>query len=108
MVDKNEESKKLWAISLNSIVIEYFSVNLPSFVLMNETSHGPYWGVTYSAGDLEIKIGGDVGFSVDIIIDKKKYSLWQYDRRVNNATETNNENIFYQLNVLKRFLSETI
>lgn len=104
MVEKNQEHSGSWAISLNNIVRKYFKENLPSFILTNETSHSPYWGVTYTLKDLEIRIGGDIGFDIDIFIDKKKYHLWQYDRNVINANDTNEVNILYQLNILKHFL----
>lgn len=103
-VEKNQKSNESWAISLNSLVIKYFKANLPSFELTNKTSHGPFWGVTYSEGDIEIRIGGDIGFGIDIIIDKKEYHLWQYDRSVNSAMDTTEKNILYQLDVLKKFL----
>lgn len=106
MVKNSQEPSESWASSLNSLVIKYFKENFPSFVLVSETSHGPFWGVVHSSEDLEIKIGGDIGFSIDIFIDKEKYSLWQFDRSVNNFMDTTEKNIIYQLEVLKRFLSE--
>ena len=105
MVGKNQHGES-WAKSLNSLVIKYFKDNLSSYDFINETVHGPNWGVRYAKDDVEIHIGGDIGFGINIIIDGKEYPLWQYDRSVNNAMDTHERNILYQLNVLKRFLSE--
>ncbi|NOU17152.1 MAG: hypothetical protein HOO91_06295 [Bacteroidales bacterium] len=88
----------------NYLVVDFFRRNLPSYVFLSETSHGSYWGVTYAEGDIEIRIGGDIGFGIDIFIDKKEYHLWQYDRSVNSAMDTTEKNILYQLDVLKKFL----
>ena len=90
--------------SLNSIVVDYFKTNLPTFILEDQTSYGPYWGVTYSNKNIEIIVGGDIGFGINIFIDKTEFHLWQYDKTVNNAMNTNEKNILIQLDILKRFL----
>lgn len=103
MVENKPES---WAKSLNSFVINYFRKNLSGFILKKETSHGPYWGVVFSDGNLEIKIGGDIAFNILLNIDSEDFSLWQFDRNANNAMDTSNKNIQYQLDILNRFLTE--
>ncbi|MEO5600204.1 MAG: hypothetical protein ABIR06_04680 [Cyclobacteriaceae bacterium] len=105
MVEKKQNSES-WAQNLNLLVIKYFKDNLPLFVLIDETSYGPYWGVKFSNDDLQINIGGDIGFSVTITISGKDYPLLKYDKSVNNAMETTEENILLQLKVAKQFLSE--
>lgn len=105
MVGQNNSSTS-WAESLNSLVIRFFKDNLPSFVLKKETAHGPYWGVTFVNEDIEVCIGGDVGFSVNVTIDKTEYHLWQYNRSVNNTMDTTEKNILFQLDILKKFLTE--
>lgn len=88
------------------LVKRYFKDNLPNYSVVSESSHGPNWAIIFTKDNIEIEVSGDIGFFIKVIIDKTKYDLWQYDRSVNNAMKTNDENIIYQLNVLKRFLSE--
>ncbi len=90
-----------------SLVISYFKDNLPHYRVIAETSHKPNWAVRLAKDNIEINVSGDIGFSIEIFIDKTKYELWQYDRSVNEAMKTNERNILYQLNVLKNFLTET-
>ena len=91
----------------NEIVKNYFKANFSSFKVISETNHGPYWGVRLTNGEIDIYIFGDIGFEIEIFINNSKYSLWQYDRSVNNAMKTSDENILFQLNVLKHFLSDS-
>lgn len=51
---------------------------IPSYGLINETVHGPHWGVRYAKDDVVIHVGGYVGFGIKIIIEGKEYPLWQY------------------------------
>ena len=46
-------------------------------------------------------------FSIKIFIGDTEFNLWQFDRSVNHATKSTNENILYQLKVLSKFLNET-
>lgn len=94
--------------SNNAIVKGYFKDNFPLFQIIFEISHGAYWGVKLSNNEIEIKVSGDIGFSVEVFIDNCKFELWQFDRSVNQAMKTNKENIIFQLEVLGHFLSETI
>jgi hypothetical protein len=91
-----------------SLVINYFRNNFPAFKLIKEGSYTGYWWVEYANEDEKVlvNIDGDIGggFSVKIFIDNTEYNLWQFDKSVNNATESNSKNIIYQLNVLKNFL----
>lgn len=88
------------------LVKRYLKDNLPNYSIVSESAHGPNWAIKFTKDNIEIEVSGDISFLIKIIIDKTKYDLWQYDRSVNNAMKTNDENITYQLNVLKRFLSE--
>ncbi|MFO0489151.1 MAG: hypothetical protein ACK5ZY_12835 [Cyclobacteriaceae bacterium] len=91
----------------NEIVKKFFKEELQSYTVISETSYGPYWGVQLKDTEIEIRISGDIGFSIEVIISGSKFDLWQYDRKVNNAMNTSDRNILYQLEVLKRFLSES-
>lgn len=88
------------------LIKNYIHNHLPDYSVISESSHGPNWAIKFAKGDIEIDVSGDIGFSVNVIINKTKYDLWQYDRSVNNAMKTSDENIIYQLNVLREFLSE--
>ena len=91
----------------NEIIKNYFKNRFPQFVVIFETSYSMYWGVKLKYRVTEIDVSGDIGgFSVNVIIDNSKFPLWQYDRSVNDAMETSEVNIFYQLDVLRRFLTE--
>lgn len=91
----------------NQLIIEFFKEDLPAFKVISQYSNGPYWNISFSDHDLiTIELGGDIGFSVEVIIDKIKYSLWQYDRSVISKMKTTKENILYQLNVLKMLLND--
>lgn len=91
-----------------NLVTAYFNDYFPDYRIVTESSHGSYWEVRFTKEEIEINISGDIGFSIEVFIDETKYDLWQYDRSVNEAMRTNDKNILYQLNVLKRFLSDTL
>ncbi|TQO39258.1 hypothetical protein GQ41_3930 [Arenibacter algicola] len=93
-----------WALENNEIVKDYFQNNFPDFILLEQTAHGPFWGVKYIKNNIVINVKGDIGFYIEIIIDGNLYDLWQYDRSVNNYQKTSNENILSQLSILKSFL----
>lgn len=92
------------------LVMDYFKNNFPEFKLIKEGSYTGYWWVEYINEDEKsiVYFDGDIGggFSVKIIIDNTEYNLWQFDKSVNNATDSNTENINYQLSILKKFLTE--
>jgi hypothetical protein len=96
-----------------SLVVNYFKKNLPNYKLVKEGSYAGYWWVEYiNSNDDEksrIYFDGDIGggFMVKIFIDNTEYSLWQFDKSVNNAVNSSEKNITYQLEVLKRFLDES-
>ena len=94
----------IWKDNTNEIVKKFFKENIPSFSLIKDSLYGPYWNVEFVCNETKIKIGGDIGFSIEIFINETNYPLWQYDRSVNNKTNTSKDNILYQLNILKRFL----
>ncbi len=91
-----------------SIIKQYFNEKLPSFSIKEEHFYTGYWVVKFINQEMGVFFDGDIGgvFSIYVIIGEKEYPLWQYDRSVNNAMKTNRKNILYQLEVLKRFLSE--
>ncbi|MDV7138963.1 hypothetical protein R3X28_08750 [Maribacter sp. TH_r10] len=93
------------------LVEQYFEENFKEYVLLKKTIYTGYWWIEYFNGvDNRICFDGDIGghFSVKIFISDTEYSLWQFDRSVNNRTQSTSENILYQLNVLKSFLSDNI
>ncbi len=102
-----EQGSKSWAEYLNYLVISFFKENLPLYILKNETAYGPYWGVSFiDNNDIEIRIRGENdGFDIVLKIDNEECPLWKFDKSVNDATEVTEENILYQLYVLKRFLT---
>ena len=57
----------------------------------------------YSDNETKVIINGDIGFNIIIEIGSKKFNLWEFDRSVNQAMKTTEENILYQLNVLSNF-----
>lgn len=106
MVENNQGNHSS-AESLNLLVSEFFKNHFPSYVLISQTAHGPFWGVEYVDRDTTIRIGGDIAFSVKLLIGKQEYPLWQFDRSINDAMDTSEKNVLYQLNVLKKFLGES-
>ena len=89
------------------LVEQFFRDNFKDYTLMNKASYTGYWWLEY-ANDSDIKIcfEGDIGgvFYIKILICNSEFNLWQFDRSVNNATKSTEENIYYQLLVLKMFL----
>jgi hypothetical protein len=104
------ENQSLNPLESIYLVEKYFEENFNGYILLKKTNYTGYWWVEYS-NDLGIRIcfDGDIGghFSVKIFIAETEYSLWQFDRSVNNRTKSTNENILYQLEIIKRFLSES-
>lgn len=105
-MEGNMVSKSNWWDSTIGVVKKYFQKELPQFILKKELSHGPFWNVEFCRDNLAIEIGGDIGFHIYMYIYNSKYDLWQYDRSVNEKMKTTEENILYQLEILKRFLNE--
>jgi hypothetical protein len=108
MVDQTFDNSDYGIHSYEAIELikEFFHSHMPEFQLVNSYAESPFWGITYSSNSMKISILGDAGFSVTVAIEEKEFSLWQYDRTVNNAMKTNKTNILYQLRVLKRFFTE--
>lgn len=100
-------------VSLNpqdciSVVKQYFFLHFKDFELIKETFYNGYWWMQYKNKENSfVCFDGDIGghFQVKIIIGETEYSLWQYNRSVNNATQSTKENILFQLNILKSFLT---
>lgn len=92
------------------LVKEFFRINFKKFTLKNDGSYTGNWWVEFEdkVQNITINFDGDIGgsFSIKIVIEDKKFFLWQFDKRVNNATKSNEKNILFQLNTLKRFLLE--
>jgi len=95
-------------VNHNIILIKtFFEKKLPHFLLLSENSYSMFWEINFGNNDLKIKVSGDIGgFSISIFIENGEYSLWQYDRSVVNAMKTNDKNIMYQLEILKKFITE--
>ena len=92
--------------SYNELVKEFFRRNLPTFQVIKESTHGPFWHISLLVNDdVKIVIEGDVGFYVVVEIEGEKLDLWKYDKSINDHGKTTRENILYQLQVLKKFLS---
>jgi hypothetical protein len=92
----------------NMLIKDYFTNNFSNYNVKSEIAYGPYWGIEFVNKDVEISISGDIGFSIEIRIDGTLFQLWQYDRSVNKAMKTSNENILFQLDVLKIFLTDSL
>jgi hypothetical protein len=88
------------------IVKDFSKKYLPQFSLIQEYTYSPYWTMIYAYEYIKITIHGEIGVSIDVFIEDSNYPLWQYDRSVLNKFATIEEEILYQLNVLKRFLNE--
>lgn len=93
-----------WGERNNKIIKEFFKKNFPNYQILEETAHGPNWGMKYSKDDITISIIGDIAFYVQIIIDGDSHDLWSYDRTVNEYSKSSSENIRYQLSILKNLL----
>lgn len=103
------ENQCLTPIQSIAVVIDYFNLWFKNYKLTKSGNYTGYWWVEYSnEKDVKIYFDGDIGghFYIKIFIDNTEYFLWQFDRSVNNATQSTNKNILYQLDILKRFLSE--
>ncbi|MDR3236773.1 MAG: hypothetical protein LBT48_08655 [Prevotellaceae bacterium] len=91
-----------------NLTIQFFSKEFLEFELIKSGYYTGYWWIEYinEKEDIIIYFDGDIGghFYVDITISNTKYSLWQFDRSVNQATYSCKKNILYQLNVLKLFI----
>lgn len=95
-----------WAIENNVLIKDFFEINLPNFKVIEESAYGPNWGLVFTNNEIIINIKGDIGFHISIEILSDIYPLWQYDRSVNDAAITTNDNLIYQLRILKRFILE--
>ncbi len=94
-----------WTSDNNTMVKDFFKVNFPEFILNEEISHGPNWGVRYTKdNEIEVRIEGDIGFGITIRIDDEQLDLWRFDKTVMKHQKTSSENIDFQLSVLKKFL----
>ncbi|GHT71689.1 hypothetical protein FACS189455_4080 [Bacteroidia bacterium] len=90
------------------LVMLFFSKEFKNFELTKSGYYTGYWWLHYVdiVEDVTISFDGDIGghFFIDLIISGTKYSLWQFDRNVDQVTDSCKKNILYQLNVLKQFL----
>jgi len=93
-------------VDIHKIIKDFFKENLCNFSLVNENSYFRYWSVTYVYKEIRIKIDEEIGMMINIFIEDTQYSLWQYDRSVTYKSGKTEEEILYQLNVLKRFLDD--
>ena len=93
-----------------SVVEFFFLEQVRHYNLEKKGVYTGYWWIEYEdeKKNITINFDGDIGghFHVYISMYGTKYSLWQYNRSVNNYTESTNENILYQLKILKQFIDE--
>tara|TARA_R110001599_G_scaffold289743_1_gene492727 strand:+ start:52 stop:354 length:303 start_codon:yes stop_codon:yes gene_type:complete len=84
------------------LITRYFEENINDFVLVESKTHGPYFYSEYKKDIIKIIVQGDIGgFEIHVFIDNEKFSLWKYDKSLLNKSTTNEENLSYQLSVLK-------
>jgi hypothetical protein len=95
-----------WANHNCCIVEDFLKRNFPQIRILKKYAQSPYWNILLEYEYIKVKTDGDIGFSIDILIEDSKYPLCQHDRSVDNKMETTKENILYQLSVLKRFLDD--
>lgn len=102
------ENHKLNPEDCINIVQSYFEKNFSKFTLIKKGIYLGYWWLEYDLkqDNIIIYFDGDIGghFSIKIYINNEEYSLWQFDKSVNKKTFSSNENIIYQLEILKAFL----
>jgi hypothetical protein len=98
--------ERTWAEANCKIVELFFIENFPQFSISNKYAYSPYWEITLVYQEIKVTIGGDIGFSVDVFIEDSGYAIYQYDKSVVEKMKTTDDNILYQLNVLKRFLND--
>ncbi|MGQ1948764.1 hypothetical protein ACT3CD_16860 [Geofilum sp. OHC36d9] len=91
-----------------NIVENYFNENLAKQKLIDKGTHAGYWWLTYIDNEIKIHFDGDIGgvFNVIIYIEEQEYPLWQYDRRVLDASKTNSKNLTFVLGVVSEFLKD--
>ena len=95
-------------VDIHKIIKDFFKENLCDFSLTNENLYFRYWSIIYIYKEIKIKIDEEIGIMINVFIENTQYSLWQYDRSVINKSGKTEEEVLYQLNVLKRFLDEVI
>ena len=97
------------AETYNAQIKQFVDAHLLNFKITESKVHGPFFYTELKDKLIKVVIQGDIGgFEIKIFIENEKFSLWQFDRSVNNKTQSTSENILYQLNVLKTFLSDTV
>ncbi len=100
------EKSILGAKESYEIIEKFFLNNFPEFKLILNENYSGYWVVKYTNNyNVYVDFEGDISgvFYVYVIIEDTKYSLWMFDKTVNNKNLSTKENILYQLNVLVDF-----
>lgn len=91
-----------------NLVVNYFNTKLTIYQLIKSGHYTGYWWVEYKneRENILIYFDGDIGYHFAVYIDicGTRYSLWQYDKSVNDVTISTEENILFQLNILKQLL----
>ncbi len=86
------------------LIKDYFFKHLPMFEVEKEAFQVPFWYISLRFNEIRIIIDGDIGFAIVIELYNSKYDLWQHDKSIIDKMKTTNDNILYQLSVLKSFL----
>jgi len=95
MVKKNEYIE---------FIKKFFNEHISEYCRKTENFHGPFWHLEYTNDVILVIISGDIGFQIEIDFYGRKYPLWQHDYTISQKTQTNFENLEYQLNALKSLL----
>ena len=104
-----ETNENLSPTECISVVKDYFNKYLTNLQLTKDGDYTGWWWLWYiDEAGTKIFIDGDYGghFYIKIFIEDTEYALWQFDKSVNAATKSTKKNIVFQLDILKRFLSE--
>lgn len=93
------------------LIKDFFKKELPSFEMINLFDKGSYYGfrVEYKSKNIDLIFSGsNRGLEYEIFIDKKQYSLLNYDEKMKDVYACSEKNLKYTFSVLKRFLGNYI
>jgi hypothetical protein len=101
----NHNAKELYGKKAIEFVKQYLDKNLPWAEFESEYNDpSGYWGVKYFYQGAYFSLDSDRGgLECNIIIDNKKFPLWQFDRKVVPATKSNDKCIITNLDTVIKF-----